>query len=137
MFPCPKCGPPAVQVQSLYDYWVANGVNVTLLWLDIEGSEYWLGDAGHNQVCRRHHRPNPPSPLQPCAPHLVQAWYAQLFDACSSMHLDFGVYGARSRLDLPASFHNSILYTTPLMPRSVALAVERNLWVAVLRPRPP
>jgi hypothetical protein len=52
MFPCPQCGPPAAQVKSLFDYWAANGVNVTLLWLDIEGSQYWLGDAGQNQVGR-------------------------------------------------------------------------------------
>jgi hypothetical protein len=52
MFPCPQCGPPAAQVKSLFDYWAANGVNVTLLWLDIEGSQYWLGDAGRNQVRR-------------------------------------------------------------------------------------
>jgi hypothetical protein len=50
MFPCPTCGPAAAQVTSLFDYWVANGVNVTLLWLDIEGAEYWLGDAGQNQA---------------------------------------------------------------------------------------
>jgi hypothetical protein len=29
---------------------VDNNVNVTILWLDIEGAEYWLGDAGQNQV---------------------------------------------------------------------------------------
>lgn len=50
LFPCPTCGPAAAQVASLFDYWVANGVNVTLLWLDIEGAEYWLGDAGQNQA---------------------------------------------------------------------------------------
>jgi hypothetical protein len=50
LFPCPSCGSAAAQVQELYNYWVANGVNVTLLWLDIEGSQYWLGDAGRNQV---------------------------------------------------------------------------------------
>jgi hypothetical protein len=50
MFPCPQCGPAAAQVQSLVNYWEANGVNVTLLWLDIEGSQYWLGNAGRNQA---------------------------------------------------------------------------------------
>jgi hypothetical protein len=120
MFPCPKCGPPASQVQSLYDYWVANGVNVTLLWLDIEGADYWLGDAGRNQVCCPHDRSNSPSSLQPllhrCNRSFIaatarvsraQAWYAQLFDACSSMGLDFGVYCARARLDLPIAHIHS------------------------------
>lgn len=50
MFPCPQCGPAAPQVKQLFDYWVTNGVNVTLLWLDIEGANYWLGDAGSNQA---------------------------------------------------------------------------------------
>ena len=92
MFPCPKCGPAAAQVKSLYDYWVANGVNVTLLWLDIEGANYWLGNADSNRVgfTPRFHAANPISHLTKRA----QAWYAQLLDACASMKLSFGVYCA-------------------------------------------
>ena len=95
MFPCPQCGPAAAQVKSLFDYWVANGVNVTRVWLDVEGTSYWLGNADSNRV-HPPMLPPPPAAPPPC-PHLtplLQAWYAQLFDACASMQLNFGVYGA-------------------------------------------
>ncbi len=69
MFPCPQCGPAAAQVKSLFDYWVANGVNVTRVWLDIEGTSYWLGNADSNRV----HPPMlpPPPAAPPTCPHLT------------------------------------------------------------------
>jgi len=47
MFPCPQCGDARSQVQSLHDF--ASDVKYGLMWLDIEGPEYWLGDYGSNQ----------------------------------------------------------------------------------------
>jgi len=47
MFPCPQCGDARSQVQTLWDF--ASDVKFGLMWLDIEGPEYWLGDYGSNQ----------------------------------------------------------------------------------------
>jgi hypothetical protein len=41
MFPCPTCGDPEGQVASLLSYFTLNRVNVTRMWLDIEGAQYW------------------------------------------------------------------------------------------------
>lgn len=40
VFPCPKCGNATGQIQSLYDYVVAQNINYGLIWLDIEGCKY-------------------------------------------------------------------------------------------------
>eukprot|EP00040_Diaphanoeca_grandis_P039070 m.258091 g.258091 ORF g.258091 m.258091 type:complete len:242 (-) comp36094_c0_seq1:267-992(-) len=71
MFPCPKCGNAAGQVGSLYNYFVANKVRVETVWLDIEGSQYWLGNAASNQ-----------------------AFYTDLVDACEKIGLKIGVYSS-------------------------------------------
>jgi len=48
MFPCPQCGNARSQVQQLWDF--ASDIKFGLMWLDIEGPEYWLGsyDANRN-----------------------------------------------------------------------------------------
>jgi len=43
MFPCPKCGNAAKQVTQLHDYVKSNNVKFGMVWLDIEGPEYWMG----------------------------------------------------------------------------------------------
>eukprot|EP01106_Pelomyxa_sp_JSP_P013772 TRINITY_DN41_c0_g1_i19.p1 TRINITY_DN41_c0_g1~~TRINITY_DN41_c0_g1_i19.p1 ORF type:complete len:138 (+),score=32.07 TRINITY_DN41_c0_g1_i19:139-552(+) len=48
MFPCPSCGNAAGQVNSLVDYIVNNALKVGMIWLDIEGTQYWtLGTTGN------------------------------------------------------------------------------------------
>ena len=49
MFPCPSCGNAAGQAKELKDYITSNSVNVGLIWLDIEGTQYWLGDTTSNR----------------------------------------------------------------------------------------
>jgi len=44
------------------------------IWLDIEGSQYWLGSASSNQ-----------------------AWYKQLVDACTTYGVSCGVYSSASQ----------------------------------------
>ena len=50
MFPCPTCGDAANQINELAAYLNDNNVQYGQLWLDIEGADYWLGDAGANQA---------------------------------------------------------------------------------------
>ena len=50
LFPCPKCGNAANQVQTLKNYLNNNNVRFGQVWLDVEGSQYWLGNYGSNQV---------------------------------------------------------------------------------------
>jgi len=47
MFPCPQCGNAQQQVQSLYNH--ASNSKYGLMWLDIEGPEYWLGSEDANR----------------------------------------------------------------------------------------
>lgn len=49
MFPCPKCGNAANQVNQLHDYLTSKGIKYGQLWLDIEGSGYWLGNQASNR----------------------------------------------------------------------------------------
>ena len=74
MFPCPKCGDAPKQVASLVSYWEANKVSVKTLWLDIEGSQYWLGSAASNK-----------------------AFYTSLVDACDAAQLNIGIYSGKSQ----------------------------------------
>jgi GH25 family lysozyme M1 (1,4-beta-N-acetylmuramidase) len=69
MFPCPKCGDPEGQVKTLLTHFKENQVNVTRLWLDIEGTAYWPTSATDSQ-----------------------AIYRALVDACTSLGLVCGVY---------------------------------------------
>lgn len=50
MFPCPKCGNAAGQVNSLVSSIKNNGLNVGMIWLDVEGTQYWLGNAAKNRA---------------------------------------------------------------------------------------
>lgn len=56
---------------QMLNYFEANRVNITTMWLDIEGTQYWLGNAASNQ-----------------------AWYRSLVDACNSVGLKIGVYSS-------------------------------------------
>jgi len=47
MFPCPSCGNARAQVQQLHDF--VSDVKYGLMWLDIEGPEYWLGSEDANR----------------------------------------------------------------------------------------
>ena len=50
LFPCPQCGNAYGQVETLRNYINNNNVRFGQVWLDVEGSQYWLGDYGSNQV---------------------------------------------------------------------------------------
>jgi hypothetical protein len=71
------------------------------------------------------------STRQPCADQLVQAWYAQLYDACATMGLNFGVYCTLLTNTLRAPHH---LVPSSSILRSVAVPMERNLREFVLLP---
>ena len=47
MFPCPKCGSAAKQVTQLHDYVTANNVKFGMVWLDIEGPQYWMSQSNN------------------------------------------------------------------------------------------
>ncbi|KAL5477262.1 hypothetical protein EMCRGX_G024031 [Ephydatia muelleri] len=48
LFPCPRCSSSAAtQVASMVDK--LSGSNYGMIWLDIEGSQYWLGSYSENQ----------------------------------------------------------------------------------------
>ena len=46
MFPCPTCGNPEGQMNSLIDG--LNSSTYGKIWLDIEGSQYWYSDTSKN-----------------------------------------------------------------------------------------
>ena len=126
MFPCPHCGPAAAQVKSLFDYWVANGVNVTRVWLDIEGTSYWLGNADSNRV-HPPMLPPPPAAPPPCPPpHPTAAGMV-----CSALRR-LRLHAAqlrRLRCNLPAACTR---VRAALTLRSFAVAVERNFRIVVV-----
>ncbi len=77
LFPCPTCSKSAAtQVQELVDYLNANCAShwSKRIWLDIEGSSYWLGDTTKNR-----------------------SWYQNLVDACKSKSPKCGVYASASQ----------------------------------------
>ena len=73
LFPCPKCGNAENQVQSLVGHLTSNCKSYWSgrIWLDIEGSQYWLGSYSSNQN-----------------------FYKQLKDACVSSGYKCGVYSS-------------------------------------------
>lgn len=68
----PTCGNPSGQVTSLVNYLNSNCKSYWSgrIWLDIEGSQYWMGSSSSNQ-----------------------AFYKSLKDACSS-HARCGIYSS-------------------------------------------
>lgn len=48
MFPCPQCGNARLQVQRLYEH--SRNIRFGQMWLDIEGSQYWLGNVASNRA---------------------------------------------------------------------------------------
>jgi hypothetical protein len=79
IFPCPTCGPAADQINALASELAncdaANSPNFKI-WLDVEGSQYWLQDYGKNQ-----------------------AWYKDFVDACTGLMGKYscGVYASHSQ----------------------------------------
>ena len=71
MFPCPQCGPASSQVKSLVDYLNGCSAFSGKIWLDIEGSQYWLGSSSANR-----------------------AWYQNLVDSCTNSRFSCGVYAS-------------------------------------------
>lgn len=50
LFPCPKCAQsPAEQVYHSVQHMRSQGANFGMVWLDIEGSQYWTGNVGNNR----------------------------------------------------------------------------------------
>jgi hypothetical protein len=47
MFPAPTHGNPAGQVNQLWNAFTASKVNVGMVWIDVEGTEYWMGAAAN------------------------------------------------------------------------------------------
>jgi len=77
LFPCPTCSSSAsTQVQTLVNYLNTNCKSSWdgRVWLDIEGSQYWLGSTSSNKN-----------------------WYQQLVDACNQYAPSCGVYTSSSQ----------------------------------------
>jgi len=75
LFPCPRCKKSAdTQMKELAAYLRANcnGQWSGRVWLDIEGTQYWLGSSAANQ-----------------------AWYKQLKNACATYSVSCGVYSSK------------------------------------------
>ena len=75
MFPCPTCSASArTQVDNMIDY-IVNNCNSAwsgMVWLDIEGSQYWLGNTSDNR-----------------------SWYQDMVSACKSRFgVSCGVYAS-------------------------------------------
>ena len=50
MFPCPKCGNARSQVQTLKNFVDQHKINYGQMWLDVEGTQYWLGNHDSNKA---------------------------------------------------------------------------------------
>ena len=74
MFPCPQCGSASAQFNSLTDYLNGCSAFKGKVWLDVEGSQYWLGDTTKNRN-----------------------WYQDLVDSCTKSHFSCGVYSSLSQ----------------------------------------
>jgi len=77
IFPCPTCSSSAnSQMADLVSYLKSNCASAWSgrVWLDIEGTQYWLGNTASNQ-----------------------AWYQQLVDSCSANGVPCGVYSSNSQ----------------------------------------
>lgn len=77
LFPCPTCSSSASsQLSSLVSYLKTNCASAWSgrVWLDVEGSQYWLGSYSSNQN-----------------------WYKGLVDACNAQGVNCGVYTALSQ----------------------------------------
>jgi len=48
IFPCPKCGDGAGQARAAVNNLRAEGAQFGMLWLDIEGTQYWYADHATN-----------------------------------------------------------------------------------------
>eukprot|EP01116_Phalansterium_solitarium_P017426 TRINITY_DN4290_c0_g1_i2.p1 TRINITY_DN4290_c0_g1~~TRINITY_DN4290_c0_g1_i2.p1 ORF type:complete len:214 (-),score=80.96 TRINITY_DN4290_c0_g1_i2:160-801(-) len=48
MFPCPSCGNPTGQMANLVNDLKSHGVSYGMIWLDIEGPQYWSSDKQAN-----------------------------------------------------------------------------------------
>lgn len=71
IFPCPTCSSAQSQLQALVNYINSNCKSAFngRIWLDIEGSQYWLGSSSSNK-----------------------SWYQNLVDACKTLGVTCGVY---------------------------------------------
>lgn len=74
LFPCPSCGPAADQVNALAAAMYSCSAFTGRIWLDIEGSQYWLGDTDRNR-----------------------AWFQDLVDSCKSQTMGCGIYSSQSQ----------------------------------------
>lgn len=77
LFPCPTCSKSAAtQMSELVSYLNSNCKSAWSgrVWLDIEGTQYWLGSSSSNQN-----------------------WYKQLVQSCSTSGVSCGVYSSSSQ----------------------------------------
>jgi len=50
IFPCPTCGNPAGQIQRMLSFLKSHGSRFGMVWLDIEGPQYWHSSTSENQA---------------------------------------------------------------------------------------
>jgi len=76
VFPCPKCGNGQRQIEDTVSHMKQQGANYGMLWLDIEGTQYWLGDQARNR-----------------------AFFEELLAGLRSTGVHAGIYASRSQWD--------------------------------------
>jgi len=70
MFPCPKCSAsPRDQISTMLNFLAEAGVFYGMIWIDVEGSQYWTADTAWNA-----------------------AWFGKLLGALQDFNATVGVY---------------------------------------------
>lgn len=90
-FPCPTCPmSAAAQVQQLVTSFKQNNAMPDMLWLDVEGTQYWLKNDAKNQQ-----------------------WFTDYFAAAVASGVPFGVYSNHREW---TSIFGSLTFTVPGLP---------------------
>jgi len=73
IFPCPHCGDGAAQIRETVNYLKGAGTKYGMLWLDIEGTQYWK-DVNYNR-----------------------AFFTDMANQLNSLQVNWGVYTGKSQ----------------------------------------
>jgi hypothetical protein len=85
LFPCPTCGNAAGQVQQVVNYLSSHGTRYGMLWLDIEGPQYWYKDQATNRN-----------------------FFAELVNEAKALGVHLGIYSSESQVKKGNSKSNLI-----------------------------
>jgi len=88
IFPCPHCGDGAKQIREVVSYLKSSSVQYEMLWLDIEGTQYWK-DQTFNRI-----------------------FFEDMVKQLNSLSVKFGIYSSASQWDpiFGSSYHGGSAY---------------------------